>query len=57
MMIACMGAEKNRRQCMECKRLPRSAADEAEMEDSGKTWIDHQQMAKPCEWQLLNKKG
>jgi len=56
-MIACMGAEKNRRQCMECKRLPRSAAEEAEMEDSGKTWIDHQQMAKPCEQQLLNKKG
>jgi len=57
MMIACMGAEKNRRQCMKCKRLPRSAAEEAEMEDSGKTWIDHQQMAKPCEWQLTNKKG
>ena len=56
-MIACMGAEKNRRQCMKCKRLPRSAADEAEMEDSGKVWIDHLQMAKPCEFQLPNKKG
>lgn len=56
-MIACMGIEKNRRQCMECKRLPRSAADEAEAEDLGKPWIEHIQMSKPCEQQLPNKKG
>jgi hypothetical protein len=52
-----MDIEKNRRQCMKCKRLPRSAAEEAEAEDLGKPWIDPQQMSKPCDQQLLNKKS
>ena len=42
-MVRCMGREENRRQCMNCKRLP-TAADEEEAE----AWLDHTLMTIPC---------
>ena len=49
-MMYCMGLEINRAQCMKCKRLPRSVADEDE-----EKWIDHESMGTPCMSHLQQK--
>ena len=46
-MMFCMGLEKNRGQCVDCKRLPLSPEDEDQ-----EKWLAHLQMLTPCDSHL-----